>query len=465
MTEARLTSHRVRGPPPYWALTPFRHPPTMTATDGNGEAQAMTIVSVGLSHRITPVELLEKLVVPSAQLDDVLARLHGSPDIDEVVVLSTCNRLEVYAATRGPVAEVTAAVADLMAARGPVPVGEYLRTARTRVDAAAVEHLFTVACGLDSMAVGEDQIVAQLKAATHSATEAGTTGPVLTRLVDAALRASKRARTRTGISTAGISLARAGLQLAGDALGGLGDRSALVLGTGGAGKLAVRLLHDAGVRQLSVAGRNELAATRLAASVGGTPLRADDVPAALADTDLLVTATGCVTPLVLAEQVRAARTAGSGRPMFVLDLGMPADVESEVGRLPGVTLVDIEALGRHLAETRRPDEVPAVRAIIAEEVAAFVDAQRGAESGPVIGAMRARVDALAAPELVRLYGRLPDLTEQHRVETEAAVRRILGKFLHEPTVRARGLAADPDGRVYVEALRRLFDPAVSEAMP
>src|SRR3954468_6485054 len=185
---------------PIWALPRFRPTPTMAATDSNGTsgAQAMTIVSVGLSHRVTPVELLEKLVVPSAQLDDGVARLYGTPAIDEVVVLSTCNRLEVYAATTGPVEDVTQAVADLMAARGPIPVGEYLETASTRVDAAAVEHLFTVACGLDSMAVGEDQIVGQLKAATHSATEAGTTGPVLTRLVDAALRVSKRARTQTG---------------------------------------------------------------------------------------------------------------------------------------------------------------------------------------------------------------------------------------------------------------------------
>jgi glutamyl-tRNA reductase len=420
----------------------------------------MTIVSVGLSHRVTPVEFLEKLVVPSAQLDDVLARLYGTPAIDEVVVLSTCNRLEVYAATTGPVEDVTQAVAHLMAARGPVPVGEYLETASTRVDAAAVEHLFTVACGLDSMAVGEDQIVGQLKAATHSATEAGTTGPVLTRLVDAALRVSKRARTETGISSAGISLARTGVEMAEDALGGLSDRHALVLGTGGAGKLAVRLLHKAGVGRLSVAGRNELAATRLAASVGGTPVRAGDVPTALTDTDLLVTATGCLAPLVLAEQVRAARTAGNGRPMFVLDLGMPPDVESGVGRLAGVTLVDIAALGRHLAEARRNDDIPVVRAIIAEEVAR-VDAQRRAESGPVIGAMRARVDALAASELVRLHGRLPDLTEQQRAETQATVHRILRKFLHEPTVRARELGSDPDGHVYVEALRRLFDPAVS----
>ena len=424
----------------------------------------MTIVSVSLSHRIAPVDLLERLVVPSAELDDLLVRLHAVPAIDEVVVLSTCNRLEVYAATRGPVADVTRSVADLMAARGPVPVPEYLRTARTRVDAAAVEHLFTVACGLDSMAVGEDQIVAQLKAATQSASQAGTTGPVLVRLVDAALRASKRARTQTGISSAGISLARAGLGLAADTLGGLTGRRALVLGTGGTGALAVRLLHQAGVGRLSVAGRNESTVARLAASGGGTPVHPGDVLVELADTDLLVTATGSLAPVLLAEQVQAARTTAAGRPMFVLDLGMPPDVESVVGRLAGVTLVDIAALGRHLAETQTPDEIPVVRGIIADEVSAYLDAQRATEAGPVIGAMRACVAELAERELVRLHSLLPDLPEQHRIDTEAAVRRILRTFLHGPTVRARELAAEPDGPVYVEALRRLFSPAASEAV-
>jgi glutamyl-tRNA reductase len=424
----------------------------------------MTIVMMGLSHRITPVEVLEKLVVPSAELDDVLVRLHTVPAIDEVVVLSTCNRLEVYAATRGRVADVTRAVAELLGARGAVPVPENLRTAGTRVDAAAVEHLFAVACGLDSMAVGEDQIVAQLKAATRSATEAGTTGPVLTRLIDAALRASKRARTQTGIGSAGISLARAGLGLAADALGGLTGRRALVLGTGGAGKLAVRLLHQAGLGRLLVAGRNDSAAARLAASGGGTPVPSGDVPTALADTDLLVTATGSLVPVVLAEHIQAARIGGTGRPMFVLDLGMPPDVESGVGRLAGVTLVDIAALGRHLADAQAPDEIHVVRAIIAEEVAAYAEAQTGAWAGPVIGMMRTQAEELAERELTGLRRRLPDLTEQQRIETEAAVHRILRAFLHRPSVRARELAAEPDGRLYVQALRRLFDPAVGEAV-
>src|SRR6185369_10091214 len=162
---------------------------------------AMTIVNVGVSHRIAPAEVLERLAVPAAELGGVLAQLHAVPGIDEVVVLSTCNRAEVYAATSGPAGQVTEAVADLVAARGRVQADEVLRLARIRVGGAAAEHLFSVACGLDSMAVGEDQIVAQIKDAARAARAAGTTGPVITGLIDAALRASKRARTQTTIST------------------------------------------------------------------------------------------------------------------------------------------------------------------------------------------------------------------------------------------------------------------------
>jgi glutamyl-tRNA reductase len=282
-------------------------------------------------------------------------------------------------------------------------------------------------------------------------------GPVLTRLVDTALRVSKQARSRTRISTAGISLARAGIDLARTRLGELTDRRAVVLGTGAAGKLAVRLLHEEGVRRLVVAGRNAPAAARLAAAVGGVPMRTDDVPAALADTDLLVTATSCPVPVVLAAHV--ADRSGP-RPLFVLDLGMPPDVDRAVGRLAGVTLVDVEALGRHLAERQVPDEVPQVRAIVAAEVADYVAALTEAAAAPVIGAMRARVEQLTEAELLRLQGRLPGgLTEQQRAETAAAVHRIVRKFLHAPTVRARELSAAPDGRIYVEALSRLFAQA------
>jgi glutamyl-tRNA reductase len=423
----------------------------------------MTIVNVGMSHRFAPAEMLEKLAVPSAELGDVLTRLHRVPSIAEVAVLCTCNRLEVYAAASGPARQVTRAVAGLLAALRRLPADEVLRMARIRVGGAAAEHLFSVACGLDSMAVGEDQIVAQIKAAARAAAAAGTTGPAITGLIDAALRASKRARTQTTISTEGISLARAGLDIAAAHLGGFADRHAVVLGTGSTGKLAARLLSEAGVAWLSVAGRNAARAAEVAAAVHARHLPASDVPAMLTSADLLVTATGAAAPVVAAGPVRAARAQAGSRPLFVLDLGMPPDVDAAVGRLAGVTLVDLTALGRRLADRTVPDQIPQVRAIVAAEAAAYMDRQDQAAAAPVIAAMHAQIRQLADAELARLHHRLPDLSEAERAETAATVHRILRKVLHRPTVRAKEFSTGPNGPIYLDALKQLFDLRTDEA--
>jgi glutamyl-tRNA reductase len=400
----------------------------------------MTIVSVSVSHRVAPVDMLEKLAVPTSELAHLLARLHAMPSIDEVAVLSTCNRVEVYAATSGAVEETTEVVANLLARHAGLPAGEIARITRTRVGDAAAEHLFSVACGLDSMAVGEEQIVAQIKAASRAAATAGTAGPTISRLVDTALRVSKRARTETSIGTEGISLARAGLDLARAHVGGFADRHAVVVGTGPMGKLAARLLREAGIGRLSVAGRNAARAAEVAAAVGGFAV--------------------AVVPV---EQVRAARAQAGTRPLFVLDLGMPPDVDPEVGRLPGITLVDLTALGRHLSHAEVPDQVPQVRAIVATEAAAYADRQEQAAAAPVIAAMHAQIRQLADAELDRLHDRLPDLSEHQRAEMDATVHRILRKVLHRPTVRAREFSTGPSGPVYLDALRQLFDLGVRPA--
>ena len=422
----------------------------------------MTIVNVGVSHRFAPAEILEKLTVPSAELGSVLTRLHTVPSIDEVAVLSTCNRVEVYAAASGPVEEVTRAVAILVAARARLPVGEVLRMARIRVGGAAAEHLFSVACGLDSMAIGEEQIVAQIKAAARTAATAGTTGPAITGLIDAALRASKRARTQTTIGTEGISLARAGLDLAAAHLGGLAGRHAVVLGTGSTGKLTARLLREAGVAQLSVAGRNAAKTAEVAAALRARHLPASDVPAVLAGADLLITATGAAAPVVAAGPVRAARAQAGSRPLFVLDLGMPPDVDAAVGRLAGVKLVDLTALGQHLADRAVPDQIPQVRAIVAAETAGYMERRDQAAAAPVIAAMHAQIRQFADAELARLQHRLPDLSEEQRAETAATVHRILRKVLHRPTVRAKEFSTGPKGPVYLDALTQLFELTTDE---
>jgi glutamyl-tRNA reductase len=418
----------------------------------------MTIVNVGVSYRFAPADVLEKLAVPPAELGGLLTRLHALRGVGEVAVLSTCNRVEVYAAVDGPAAPVTRAVAGLLAARGQVPAADLLRMARIHIGGAAAEHLFSVACGLDSMALGEDQIVAQIKAAARAATAAGTMGPAVTGLMDAALRASKRARTQTTISTEGISLARAGLDLAGAHLGGLAGRDAVVVGTGPTGRLAARLLREAGAGRLSVASRDAARAAEVAATVHGTPLRTSDVPATLAGADILVTATGATVPALAAGQVRAARAQAGGRPLFVLDLGMPPDVDPAIGRLAGVTLIGLTALGRYLAERgQAPDQVAQVRDIVAAEAAAYLERQEQGTAAPVIAALHAQIRQLADAELARLHNRLPGLSEQERDETAATVHRILRKVLHRPTVRAREFSTGPDGPLYLDALRQLFD--------
>ena len=423
----------------------------------------MTIVNVGVSHRFAPAEMLEKLAVPSAELGYVLARLHTVPSIDEVAVLSTCNRVEVYAAASGPAEQVTRAVAGLLTSRARLPVGEVLRMARVRVGGAAAEHLFSVACGLDSMAIGEDQIVAQIKDAARAAAAAETTGPAITGLIDAALRASKRARTQTTIGSEGISLARTGLDIAAAHLGGLADRHAVVLGTGSTGKLAARLLHEAGVARLSIAGRNAARAAEVAAALRARHRPTSDLPAMLAGADLLVTATGAAAPVVAAGPVRAARAQAGSRPLFVLDLGMPPDVDAAVGRLAGVKLVDLTALGRHLADRAVPDQIPQVRAIVAAEAAGYMDRRDQAAAAPVIAAMHAQIRQFADAELARLHHRLPDLSEEQRAETAATIHRILRKVLHRPTVRAKEFSTGPEGPVYLDVLKQLFDLRTDEA--
>jgi glutamyl-tRNA reductase len=440
----------------------------MAENPETGRASAMKIVNVAVSYRIAAAEVLEKLAVSPAERGSVLARLHAVPIIDEVAVLSTCHRVEVYAAARGPAGAVARAVADLLAAQGRVEAGEVLRLARIRVGAAVAGHLFSVACGLDSMAVGEDQIVAQIKDAARAATAAGTTGPALTGLIDAALRASKRARTQTAISTEGISLARTGIDLADAHLGGLAGRDAVVLGTGSMGKLAARLLREAGIGRLSVASRSQARTAEVAAAVHARHLRDSDMPAALASADILVTATAATAPIVLAGHVRAARAEAARaqtdrRPLFVLDLGMPPDVDPAVGRLGGVTLIDLTALGRHLAGRAVPDQVPQVRAIVAAETAAYIERLDQAAAAPVIAAMHAQIRQLADAELARLHDRLPDLSEHQRAETAATIHRILRRILHQPTVRAKELSAGSDGSVYLDALRELFGLRTGDA--
>lgn len=425
----------------------------------------MSVLAVGLSHRSTPVPLLERVAVAADELAKVLHELREAPHVGESLVLSTCNRVEAYADVDKFHGGVSA-VSELLAQVSGVPLETLTPHLYVHYEDRAVQHLFSVACGLDSMVVGEGQILGQLRTAYRVATEEGATGRVLGPLVQRALRVGKRARSETGIDRAGASLVGAGLELAATAIGPLAGRSALVVGAGSMSALAATSLRRAGVGKITVANRSAAGAERLAATLDGCAVGLDRLSEALAAADVVVSATGAAGTVVDEDSVAAGVRARSGRPLFVLDLALPRDVDPAVRTLPGVTVVDLEVLSAALEGGAAAREVEAVRRIVAEEVGDFLAGQRSARVAPTVVALRSKAADVVEAELTRLAGRLPDLDERSRREVAAAVRRVVEKLLHGPSVRVKELAVEPGGDSYAHALRELFDldPATPGAL-
>jgi glutamyl-tRNA reductase len=426
----------------------------------------MSVLVVGLSHRSAPVGLLERAALDGdAQaklLEDVLASQHAA----EALVLSTCNRVEIYADVdkfHGGLSDVS----ELLARHAGVPLSVLTPHLYVHYEDRAVAHLFSVACGLDSMVVGESQIVGQVKRALGLGQAAGTAGRVLSGLAQQALRVGKRARTETDIDRAGRSLVTAGLDAAVQVLGTVAGREVLVLGAGSMSALAATVVSQAGSGGIAVANRTVERATRVAASVGGQALALEDLDEALARADLLISCTGAVGHVLDAPRVAAARARHGERPLVVLDLALPRDIDPAVHDLPGVTVIDLETLAASaLTDQIHVAEVEAAREIVVEEVAAFLGWQRAASVAPTVVALRGMAEEVVVAELTRLSGRVPDLDPRARREIETAVRRVVDKLLHAPTVRVKELAEEPGGHSYADALTRLFDldPRTVEAM-
>jgi glutamyl-tRNA reductase len=311
------------------------------------------------------------------------------------------------------------------------------------------------------MVVGESQILGQVKGALRAAQEVGAAGRQLNDLLQHALRVGKRAHTETGIDRAGASLVSVGLELSERALGGLAQRHALVVGAGSMSALTVHTLARAGIGRITVVNRTYAHAQRLAAAVGATVATAarpfDELPAALADADLVVSCTGATGYVVAVDAVAAAVRQRDNRPMHLLDLALPRDIDPAVLGLPGVTVIDLDDLGDLLRDEDSSADVIEVQAIVDEEVEAYIAAQRSAQVAPVVVALRSRAADVVAAELARLDARLPDLAEHDRAEVAQTVRRTVDKLLHAPTVRMKELAAETDGRDYAQALHVLFD--------
>jgi glutamyl-tRNA reductase len=432
----------------------------------------MSVLVVGISHRSAPVSLLEQVTVGVGQNPGMLADLRTAGPVGESVVLSTCNRVEVYADTEGFHAGVDA-VSDLLARISGVPLDDLKRHLYVHWEGQAVLHLFEVACGLDSMVVGESQILGQLRRAYATASGrdgAGGAGRTLHELFQKALRVGKRAHSETGIDQAGRSLVTVGLERAIEAVGPLTGRRVLVVGAGSMGALAGATLRRAGCGEVVVANRTLDRAQRLAEALEGVGIGLEGLPQAFAEADVVVSSTGATGTVVTRELVEKAMAERGGRPLAILDLALPRDVEPGVRELPGVTLVDLESLQQVLAGTEAGAGVEAARGIVTQEVGDFLAWQRAAKIAPTVVALRSRADEVVEAELSRLSGRLPDLEAAASAEVQATVRRVVDKLLHTPTVRVKELHEAPEGLSYAEALRELFGldraaPAAVTATP
>lgn len=416
----------------------------------------MSVLVVGLSYRSSPMALLERAALPRQAARALEERLRAGDHIAEAVVLSTCNRLEVYA----EVSKFHAGVAEVgraLAAATSVPLSELTDHLYVHYEDAAVAHLFSVACGLDSMALGEQQILGQVREVLRSAQGAGAAGRVLDNLLQQALRVGKRAHTETELDRVGHSLVEAGLHAASSRLGALDSAHVLVVGAGAMSALAVTTAHRHGVGAITVANRSPERAQRLADAVGGTAVPSTGLASALVDADVVLSSTGAVGYVIDAQDVARALSSRAGAQQVYLDLALPRDVPPEVGGLPGAHLLDLEALGHILSVDGVGVDVGAVRQIIAEEVSAYLASQRAQAVAPTVVALRAHARGVVDAELARLSTRLPDLDERVREEVALAVHRVVEKLLHTPTVRVKELASSPDGRSYAHALRELFD--------
>ncbi|MDQ6851269.1 MAG: glutamyl-tRNA reductase [Actinomycetota bacterium] len=420
----------------------------------------MSVLVVGLSHRTAPVALLERAVVAGDDLRKTLDELHRSESISEVLLLSTCNRVEVYADVarfHPAVAEVT----TVLARHAGLPVSDLAEHLYVHFAEAAAEHMFAVASGLDSMVVGESQILGQLRASYALGGEVGSLGSVLHELAQTALRVGKRVHTDTGIDQAGASVVSVALDRATVALARLDGRRALVVGAGSMGALAAATLRRRGVDDIIVANRTLEHAQRIAASVGGRAITLEDVPGAISDVDLLVSSTGA-TGLVVE---LSAVTVRDGRRLVVLDLALPRDVDPAVAGLDDVTYVGIDSL-RESGAMVSDAAVQDASAILADELGRYLAQQQQLAVAPTVTALRARANQVVEAELARLFARLPGIDDGTRREVSDAVRRAVEKLMHAPTARVKELASTPGGDQYATALRELFDldPAAVESV-
>src|SRR5436305_2712990 len=417
----------------------------------------MHVLSTGVSYRRAPVELLERLAFPGDELGKAYHHLTSIEGVRGGVILSTCNRVEVVAEVDS-YHEGAQALRGFLADAREVPAEELSEPLASRYEEDAVRHLFGVASGIDSMVIGEPQILSQVRSAYRRSEEEGALTPLLSALVRRAVRTGRRARAETAIGANPAAMVEAGADLAAKALGTLEGRSLLVVGAGTMAELAVKSFGSRGVGEVVVLNRSPSRAERLAVRHGAAAGSLTDLGRALAGADLAVTVTGATGLVVEPDIVRDAMR-GRETPLFVLDLAVPRDVHPEAASIDGDTLVDIDDL-RAVLHGANDDEVARVAAIVDEEVARFAQWRRAARLAPLIQGLYDRADRIRRAELDRVQARLASLSDDERAAVEAATEAIVKKPMHGPVIRAKALAED-DAEVRLLARLFGFDPPES----
>lgn len=443
----------------------------------------MSVLLFGVSHRSAPVAVLEQLAADEADQVKLVERVLQSPLVTEAMILSTCNRVEVYAVVDAFHGGLSA-IGQVLAEHSGLSMGELTQHAYVRYSEAAVEHLFAVTSGLDSAVIGEQQVLGQVRRAYANAEANQTVGRILHDLAQRALAVGKRVHAETSIDAAGASVVSVALHVAAERLyrpelgpsyTALAGRTATVIGAGSMGALTAAHLVRLGVTQITIVNRSLPRAQRLAETIAAqgvttAAMTLDQLPAALATADLAVSCTGAVRPVVSLADVHHALAAGgrdeAAEPLVICDLGMPRDIDPAVSGLPGVSVIDMDRVQREPSARAAAADAEAARQIVAAEVATYLASQRMAEVTPTVTALRRRAADVVETELLRLEHRLPGLDEAQRDEVGRAVRRVVDKLLHAPTVRIKQLAAAPGGDTYAQALRELFelDPQAVEAV-
>ncbi|HWT80000.1 MAG TPA: glutamyl-tRNA reductase [Candidatus Methylomirabilis sp.] len=418
----------------------------------------MEILVVGLNHKTASIDLRERFNVTEQDLPKSLETLGDSPELVERMLLATCNRVEVYAVIEGQVEKAGGAIADCLATYGNVKKVEFLDKLYTHTAAEAVRHVFRVASSLDSLVVGEPQILGQVKAAYTVAQAREATGIILNNLLAQAFHVAKRVRSETGVATSAVSVSSAAVELARKIFGDLAGRSVLIIGAGEMAELALRHLVDDGVRSVLVANRSYDRAVTLARQFDGRAVTFDAIRQEMVGADIVISATSAPHVIIKKDDVQAIILQRRHRPIFLIDIADPRDIDPTCNDLDNVYLYNIDDLQSvveaNLKERKR--EAERAEAIIDREVEVYLNWLRSLDVVPTIVSLRQRVEEIRGAELQKALLRMGDLTAEQREAMTAMSHAMVNKILHQPMTELKRRAALQDGHLYTGVLRRLF---------